>query len=283
MGHPDSGSIQALLDGEMEGREADELRSHVAECPACKAEKETLAAASKETARALLLLDRAPPLDSARKSIQARRRRKVMAGPERSLFSLPRAASIALLITGMAAAALPGSPVRRWLTQGWGDVTQEGAEVEGARNTDDPSTAPAPEREVPPETGVGITVPSEGMDISVHGLLPGAELRLLWTDGEEAWIHAGEGTRFNRTGGRLEAFSPPGDVRIEVPRSTPYMVVRLDGVMLLRKTGSDLEIMGPVLESTASEIRFGPFGTAGIGAPGDGGENDGPPEGVSQS
>jgi hypothetical protein len=107
-----------------------------------------------------------------------------------------------------------------------------------------------------PETGVGISALSHGVEIGIHDLSTEAELRVVWTDGTEAWIFAGDGTQFNRDDGLLEAHSPPGDIRLEIPRTLQRVVVRLDGSILLRKVGEEVEIMGPVQERTPSEILF---------------------------
>jgi hypothetical protein len=107
-----------------------------------------------------------------------------------------------------------------------------------------------------PETGAGVSVLVEGPEIWIHDLPAQAGLRVLWTDGEEAWVYAGEGTRFNSVDGRLEAFAPPGAVRVEIPRALQNVVLGLDGEVLLRKAGGELEILAPVRERSPSEIRF---------------------------
>ena len=114
---------------------------------------------------------------------------------------------------------------------------------------------PVPARD---SISVAVAIPAlnEGVEIWIHELPPEAELRILWTEDEEAWIYAAEGTRFSRTGRRLEAFGPPGPVRIEIPRGVQSVIVGLDDTVLLRKTGQELEILGPAQERTPSEIRF---------------------------
>ena len=79
---------------------------------------------------------------------------------------------------------------------------------------------------------------------------------MLWIDGEEAWVYAGEGTRFTILDGRFEVIAPPGAVRVEIPRIFRRVIVGLDGEVLLRKAGGELEILAPVKERTPSEIRF---------------------------
>jgi len=254
MGHPDNGLIQALLDGEVESTEADTLRAHLETCPECKAGAEALEGASQEMAQALLLVDTEPRLEEARSRFLAKRR----AGTAWSSMSLPKAASIALLLTATAATALPGSPVRRWMVQGWEALTElvrTDPGQEDAQGAGEDPTVFSSEGQMP-ETGAAILASSRGVEIWIHDLAPEAELRVVWVDGDEAWIRAGEGTRYNWEEGRLEAFSPQGAVRVEIPRNLEQVVVGLNGSILLRKSGGEVEIVGPVQQRTPSEIVF---------------------------
>jgi hypothetical protein len=266
MGHPDDGFFQAFLDGEVVGAEADELRGHLDRCDECRGRLEALEAASQASTDALLLLDREARLDQVRRRVFPRQATDAGVGVMKGSstpgrfwgLSLPKAASIALLLTGAAASALPGSPVRRWVVQGWESLTgQPALTPQTEQGAGEPEELPPPTQETGlPETGAAIPVLDEGVEIWIHELPPEAELRVLWTDGEEAWIYAAEGTRFSRTGRRLEAYGPPGPVRIEIPRGVQNLIVGLDDTVLLRKTGEDLEISGPAQERTPSEIRF---------------------------
>jgi hypothetical protein len=103
----------------------------------------------------------------------------------------------------------------------------------------------------------GVRAHEGAIAIWIHDLPDDAELRVRWIDGEEAWIHAGEGTRFTSGEGRLEAFGPPGTVLVDIPRSLERIDVQLNGSALLRKRGGELEILEPVHRRTPSEILFG--------------------------
>jgi hypothetical protein len=144
------------------------------------------------------------------------------------------------------------------LVQGWESLTDSSRTPAGQE-------APAETEEVqvirsqdesPSEVGAAIPAPAGEVEIWIHDLPDEAELRVLWVEGEEPWIYAGEGVRFNLEDGRLEAFSPPGAVRIEIPRTLRQVIVGLDGTVLLRKAGDEVEILGPVQQRTPSEIRF---------------------------
>ena len=257
MEHPDNGLIQALLDEEVVGTEADTLRAHLAGCGQCRATAVSLEEASREADRALMLVDTDPRLQRSRRRVLAKQHagyRRI----SRHSISLAKAASIALLLTGAAVSALPGSPVRRWIVEGWWALT--GPAENGPVGEDTGEGGATPEALLPEggilETGASIPSSTQEVELWIHDLAPVAELRIVWTDGEEAWIYAGEGTRFNLSGSRLEAFSPPGAVRVEIPRSLQKVVVGLNGNVLLRKSGGEVEIMGPVQERTPSEIIF---------------------------
>ena len=255
MGHPDNGQILALLDGEVHGAEAEALRAHMASCPECETRLRGVEEASERATQALGALDgEAPDLPKAMSRVQARK----SAGATTRLISLPRAASIALLLTAAAASALPGSPVRRWVAQGWqaldgSDPVTSPQEDRGGTGGDEDALTPGAGLA---ETGASIPASTQGVEIWIHDLPAEADLRVIWIEGDEAWIYAGEGTRFNRVGGRLEAFGPPGAVRVELPRNLRQVVVGLDGSVLLRKSGDDVEILAPIQERTPTEILF---------------------------
>jgi hypothetical protein len=260
MGHPDFGLIQALLDGEMGGADADALRAHLKSCAECGTGAEALKEASRMTTGALLLVDTEPRFEDARSRVLAKSRQRERKRPATAAFSisLPRAASIALLLTAAAVTALPGSPVRRWIGQGWRVLTEfartESEPQETGGGVGDPRALPS-EAGIP-ETGASIPASAQGVEIWIHDLPREAELRVVWIDGDESWIYAGEGTRFNLEAGRLEAFSPPGAVRVEIPRDLERVTLRLNGSILLRKTGGEVETVGPVQQRTPSEIIF---------------------------
>jgi hypothetical protein len=268
MEHPDNGLIQAFLDREMVETEADALRAHLAGCGQCRAAAESLEEASWETERALLHLDTEPRPERSRNRILEKRRVGSPRVTGRSI-SLPKAASIALLLTGAAVTALPGSPVRRWVVEGWRALagpTEAGSGMEATGEEGANPEALLPEPGIR-ETGASIPASTQGVELWIHDLAPAAELRVVWTEGEEAWIYAGEGTRFNRVGSRLEAFSPPGAVRVEIPRSLEEIVLRLNGSVLLRKSGGEVEILGPAEQRTPSEIIFQPLPSPNAGLP----------------
>ena len=180
---------------------------------------------------------------------------------------LSRAASIALLLTGVAVTALPGSPVRRWLGEGWQAVTgHQEAEtaVESAVTEETPAPAPAA---VSRETGAFVTGGAEGVELWIQELPAGAQVRVQWVEEGQAGIFAGEGTRYLRQDNRLEAQAPPGSVRVQIPRSLARAVLGVNGSVVLRLTPEGVELTRPVESSSDTEILFSPFAGRGDGGP----------------
>ena len=268
MGHPDSGLILAVMEGEAGEKESSDVCAHLQGCPECREREEELQRASLSTAQVLADLDVEPDLGSARAAVLDRARQQGSQdihsdGAEEIRFqqarkkgirwSLPKAASVAIFLTAGAAAALPGSPVRAWLTGLWSD----GTPLDSTTAREESPDAADPESQETVGPAAGIAAFDGGVEIWIHDLPDEAELLVRWIDGQEAWIHAGEGTRFTTRQGRIEAFAAPGTVRIDIPRSLERIDVRLNGSVLLQKHGGELEILEPIHRRTPSEILFG--------------------------
>jgi len=266
MGHPDSGTILALMDGELPDPEAAEVRAHVDRCPSCIDLAQELGQTSQSVQEALASLDVEPDLDGPRQAIRAQSRGPGAARTRQETrssakagggswirWSLPKAASIAVFLSAGVASALPGSPVRDWVSD-W--LTGPGSETGSSEAGLD---APAVNSQVQEslDLAAGVTAYQGSVEIWIHELPDPAELLVRWVDGDEAWIQAGEGTRFNTSEGRLEAFSPPGSIEVELPRGIERVELRLNGAVLLRKQGGELEILEPTQQRTPSEILFG--------------------------
>ncbi len=264
MAHPDEGLIRAFLDGEISEGEAEAFLSHSGSCPECQAEIRVQEEAMAQAARALLLLDTEPSVAEALGRFQGRTgAQNRMKGEKSSRWGTPgsllKAASIALLLTAGAASALPGSPVRGWLAQGWnvltGDSGPQGAAQDGIQpEGGDPAGLPDPSAQ---ETWARMVPGGDGVEIGLFDLPDDAEIRVLWIQGEQVSVFAHEGTRFRTEANRLEAHSPPGGVRVEIPNSLTRVLLTLDGRTLLRKSGTEVEILDSVQSQSPREVVFG--------------------------
>lgn len=250
--HPDEGLILAFRDGELPDETAD-TGSHLEECPECAQVVLKQGEDSVALSGALSLLDTEPPTERARVRVLSVERE--LRSPWRHVRrNLPRAASFAVLLTAGAAAALPGSPLRRWAAQGWESISGSSAAPALPAEGD-----PSPSIEGSGSQGVvGATLPVSGQEIEIRVEMPGGEgaLWVILVEGTRAGIFAGEGTRFRTEEALLEARGARGEVRLEVPLGVSRVVVTVNGEVYLRKTGEELEILGPVTDRTPGEIHF---------------------------
>jgi hypothetical protein len=265
MGHPAEGEIRAFLDGEALGS-PEELRAHLESCSGCGATARLQSRALATVGEALSLLDVEPALERARAQI-LRREGEVRGAGARLRRNLPWAASFVILLTAGAAAALPGSPVRRWVSRGWEAILAPEAPAVAPDQGLDEAAGPEGALAAPGLVGATIPVSPEGLELHLRDLAATASLRILFVDGDQAGIFAGEGTRFRSEAGRLVASNLQGDVRMDVPRRAPRVLVVVNGETYLRKTEGGLEVLGPVRARTPTEIRFGPSSPEPNGTP----------------
>jgi len=259
MEHPDEGMIRAFLDGEVSGG-GEDLRAHLAGCTPCAEAGEAQRASWKNLSDAFSLLDVEAPEESARgRILEEARKRKLFGRWVRR--NLAKAASITVLLTAGAAAALPGSPVRRLVGNSLEAVFQGDQAVSPASAEDPGEGVGTGDPRDPSLVGATISALSGPLALKVEGLEGTATLRVLLVEGDQAGIFAGEGTRFRTVSGELLASGPPGEVFVEIPLSATGVTVSVNGELYLAKTEGGLEILGPVRTRTPTEIRFGPSGS----------------------
>ncbi len=246
MSHLDEATLVALRDGEAhDGRSVAER--HLESCPECR---EALAAAHARRdliAGALASLDEPFDPAAARRIVRARARAAGAESPRFAQRVLRRAAAVTLLLAAAGGAyAMPGSPVRSWLS-GSGDT----------RPTRPPSTPqgrPTVTSEV--ETGVHLDVEGGPLRVVLRGVEAGTEIYVRLVAGTTASVTAPRGTRFTTSDGRIEAVTAPGTVRVEFPREARPASLLVSGHTYLRNTDTGLDVVGPSIERTATSIRF---------------------------
>jgi anti-sigma factor RsiW len=189
-GHPDEGTLQAWLDGELALPEAGTVETHVAECPPCAARIKVLQGLASRS-RALLegVGEEAYPvdrmaLDAARWSV--RRRRAAGKGRGMGRRSAAAAAGLVLLATGVAA-AIPGSPLRSLFTE---------AGSSGSADTS-LATASAPAMsDLAGMAGVAVGLRDARVEVVLEGAAPGTPVELEVGTGERVEVLAPDGTPF---------------------------------------------------------------------------------------
>jgi hypothetical protein len=251
MTHLDEGQLLAVRDDESR-------HEHLTACGLCRQSLDELRSRRDVVSGALATLDALTDLEAAR----ARLRERVSAQaakvpgvvpltrrPRRALWSLSRAAGL-LLVTAAGLSALPGSPVRRWVSRVLAPDAPE-ARTEAV-------AAPAAEA-VPSEaeaTGIRLAVARGPLRVLVLGAATGAEIRVRWVPGADVAVFAPVGSRFISGEGRLEARVTSGLVRVELPRGVVPVSLEVGGRIYLRSTDAGLDVPGPVSEQSASEIVF---------------------------
>lgn len=258
MTHPDEGTLLADLDGELVGAEAKALREHLEGCRRCAERLERLQASRDDACRALAALDVPAPVDAAREELRGRVAARPRAGrgvarPRRGRVgrgALARAAILVLLVAGVAADQLPGSPVRGWL----GDV------LDGVRSAlvGGPEEAPVVRDAAtgPVESGVRVAAAAGRVRIILTDLPPGSRIDVRLVDGSEAEVRGMGSGRYRAAPGVIEVVGPGSRVQVEIPRDVSAATVEVDGRVYLRKEGARLEVAGPATDSTEAELRF---------------------------
>ncbi|MBW3534799.1 MAG: hypothetical protein KY453_06200 [Gemmatimonadetes bacterium] len=280
MKHPDEGRLQALMDDELAQDEARETGAHVDGCAECGRRLQAMSSRAANVASALAALDATPPAARVRQRVLLEAERRGVAGaggmgahaplrgrgadggadgsPERArrapsrrwlgipAEALPRAAAIALLLAGgAAAAALPGSPLRSWIADDGEGAAPEGAEA-----------APAAIQAQSDEVGVRIA-PAEGrLRIVLDGLPAGAEVLVTRISGAAtAGVYAPDGARFRSGDGLLEVGTQRGPVRVELPRNV-VAIVSVGGRVWVESDVSGLRTPGPLVERDDERALF---------------------------
>jgi hypothetical protein len=272
MTHATEGLLVAYVDGEIDGAAAAELNGHLAACDQCARELQVMRRLSVRTHEALALLDAPVPLLRARAAVGAERPQHSRSEAPRTAAAgrsltrlggrgLARAAMLLLALAGAAAAAVPGSPVRRALETTIARVTQlfNGESVAPVA----PAVVPVAEPAAPvyterssmailPAAGrvrIVLHAPSGPLEVTVR-LVP-APRAVVETASDDAAV------RMRSAAGRIEVMGlGAGEVRIDVPASVPNATVEIGGMVYVYKTGDVLQLSGPAGTERAGEVRF---------------------------
>lgn len=158
-----------------------------------------------------------------------------------------RAAVLVLLLAGVVSAAVPGSPLRSWLS----DVLAEGpppnAAAEGAA------------AEAAPATATFVLATDDGVvRVVFHRPDPGLVLRVRTGAAGELTVRAtgpAAAARFERASSRLDIREAgAGEVLLVLPRSAGEVRVELEGRPVLWQEAGRLIVPVPVSDSAGSEL-----------------------------
>jgi hypothetical protein len=256
MTHLGEGTLQALLDGELDPGPRAQADAHLAACRECAGQLAEMRGLNARTSALLGLVEAAPPVLAAQAEF-ARRRRGGTGALAQARRALPRAAVLVLAVAGAAAAAVvPGSPVRQWVER----VAVQPREPEPALPAP-PVPAPVVEETAAPAPKAISILPVDGhVRIAVTGSSPELRVRARLSDAPQAQVTvtgAAVSARFRMGPGRIEIMGAgPGELVVDLPAGADAAFVEVDGRVLAAKEGGTLRSLAPRVAGTAQEPVF---------------------------
>ncbi|MDQ6635158.1 MAG: zf-HC2 domain-containing protein [Gemmatimonadota bacterium] len=245
--HPSDETLQALAHGELPLARQSEVRRHLAECPAC----ERLLVDWKETeayaARLLRTLDHPAPTVSvdaliarAAPRVRTRRHAAVAAG------------IAALVVAGVAAAAVPGSPVRQYVERVMGTPSI-------ARSPHAPMTRRTPIRAAQPEASGIAFVPANSVEVTFRDSQLAGVLRITVADSIAVRIAqrgGSAGYALTDAGVSVENTGSIASYDLVLPRTLPHATVRVGQRIVFTTTHEHITTAAARDSSGSYVIRF---------------------------
>ncbi len=225
--HLDEETVQRLVHGELSGTSERSVREHLTGCDVCR---RLVTEAEREDAEAFALLrelDDPVPRMSA-ETIAARARAR---GWDR--VRVAAGFAIALGLAG-AAYAVPGSPLRAWVTAATQQISDRRA-----------PSPPPPTPQQAPEAGIaGIAVvPGPDLLILFTSRQVAGQARVSMTDDVEVAVHAPNGAATFTSGVDRLVIDNRGSsatFEIRIPRTAPRVEIQVEGRRLFLKQGPRL-------------------------------------------
>jgi len=261
MTHVEQGELQAYLDDEVTLAARAHIETHLRDCSACRAELERQRAAGQLFASVLHSSDIVAPTLPALAAVSAAR-----GDVARRRFALSRSAlaKAAIFVVGFAAlatAAIPGSPVRQWISS----ALQAVGIVKPAQplvDTNPTAVVPASPEPVTGGEAAALAIAPVGgrVLIVLTNVSAEAVIRVHLVDSDRATVQTlGEAShaRFRTSAGRIEVIGVRnGTVRIDLPRSLEDGRVQVDGRTLFQKDHAELRLKQPATTGADSEFVF---------------------------
>ena len=231
MTHLELGVLQAYLDDEMAADARVDIENHLQACPVCAAELEQLREASTVFAAAVAGTDVVVPVLTAQARF-AKLRRQDDRSPVAPRRALARAAMFIVGLAAVASAAVPGSPVRGWISDA---LTRVGL-------LDQPQSAAAPAvideaPAVATDSGATAAISIEPVDGRVRVVLTNvhadATVSVETVAATRAFVETkglAAQARFRTGPGRIEVIDiGGGNVVVQIPSSVKDATVEQDG------------------------------------------------------
>lgn len=263
MNHIPEGRLQAFVEGWLSPEERREVERHLEGCSACSAVHQELAALRRLAGRAIGELHPAPDVEASWREVKRRVRTKQQ--HTRRLRALAACLVVAVL-AGVSTFA-PASPLYGWAGRAWERIValfadapvevMPGAEIEPVPL---PRAGPEESAVAPPtppaDAAIFLDAGREPVEIALHEVLPGTEIRVVFVDGSEAGVVGSAASRFRNEPGRLDIAVRADSIRVEIPRSAERVLLLVGEEALLVKDGESLDVRGPVASRSPEEIRF---------------------------
>ncbi|HYH79659.1 MAG TPA: zf-HC2 domain-containing protein [Longimicrobium sp.] len=254
--HLGEGTLQALLDGELAPPDRAAAEAHLGACPACAAELREMRTVNERAAGLLARTDVPAPVAQAQMAMRARRMRPARFGGMRQ--ALLRAAVLVMGVAGVAAAAVPGSPVREWIAE---TILPRPKQAAAPTLRPAPAPAPAPAPEAAP-AGVSIRPEKGSVRVVLTGASPRLEIVARLVDGDRAGVvargPAAAGARFRTSPGRIEVLGArDGSVEVQLPRGADRASVEVNGRVYVAKQGESLVLLPPATAGGGPSVRVG--------------------------
>jgi len=256
--HLGEGTLQALLDGALPPDERPAAEAHLAACGECAAAARELRGLNERASALLATGDVPAPVAQAQMSLRTRRAtRDRWTGARQALL---RAAILVLGLAGVAAAAVPGSPVREWIQQ---NVLPQRKPVR--QPTVRQATQPPARQEASPASASGVSIRPDagGVRVVLTGASPRLRVTARLVDADRAGVlargRAAQGARFRTAPGRIEVVNAgAGEIEIDIPRAAAEATVEVNGRVYVAKDGDSLRVLAPAgAPAEGPDVRVG--------------------------
>jgi hypothetical protein len=237
MTHIEEGVLQAYLDAEVSAGARADIDKHLQGCTACAAELERMSNSSRLFSNAVRRTDVHAPVLMAQArfaGVQRLEKKAPAFGPRRAFA---RAAMFIVGLAAVAGAAVPGSPVRAWISDA---LTRAGLldEPQSAAAPASPAEEPAVQRDAPESTALAIDPVDGQVRVVLKNVDPNTVVSVRLVDGPRAVVEAtgiAATARFRTGAGSLEVTGiPGGSVVVQIPRTVSDGVVEQDGKVIFR-------------------------------------------------
>lgn len=266
--HPGFHRLKAFADEELTAARRGRIAAHLAHCTQCR----NTVASIRELKAAVREVTASPVPEGAWAKVRARRAMgeqiilpasDVASPRRRAPFSvqaartLRRAAVLVVGVAGVASATIPGSPVREWLSEIWQQSTEA--------NADDAALpiaiSPASTGVEPPTAGMSVQPVDGEVRITLESPDSAARIRIRISGSDQVMVRTrgGAAGALFRTGPGWIGIvgAGPGEIRIDLPRSTHRATLLVNGTPYLVKDGEQIRVLAPRADTVGAEFILG--------------------------